>query len=872
MAYKELRVWARGRNRGWGEGGELQFYIKIGRDPSNFYLYRTPVNAGSDRAAWLPEVRVDFERLFALRAQVQSAFMRGERQNSCTGVDSALVANSRLPAGRSPADVYAACDGGYMVYTVDPNVSPPNLAAVQELAVGMVRVDSAVGPTPILDTPTDTLELWVDDIRLAHVVNTPGYAGQLSLAVNAGDAASLRVNVSRVDANFRQLAEQPRFIGDQRVDVGTSVRLDRFLPQRWGVALPLTVSYGGSGSDPYFVSRSDIRGAGIDGLRTPRQSTTAYSLSVRRIVPVDGAALGALLNNVALTASYATASTRSEYQDGAGRSFNLGLDYDVQTRPREQPLPGWAGSLVARMPGWMRNSEAIRALSGSSLRWNPAQIRFSSRMGRQSDRRQSFTQPAATAADTARIVRGLTNVWQNTGDIELRPFNAVSARIGVISVRDLRDYRDGLGDTTASAADVAQVAAAERGQLLGMDVGLERERTMSTSVSFTPAVLSWLRPRLDVGTQYSMLRDPNARVLVSSDSSGDDYATECDSDCHLPRRLSNAQTFTAGTAVDLGRMVGALVGDSGAVRRVANAFRLIDVTYHRTVQSNFDGTPFTPGLGYQLAIGGADVRRLGGQRASSAGVGSTFTVSGDVALPLGAALVMRFQRGSTRSWMRLQDTVQRPVDGTAVTFPNLSLRWNYTPPPVLRGVLASLGANASLERTRTTSFAPSVVVGTPDEQGRAVHHRYPLNGSITWALAGGFSTSASYVLTTRDELRPGLSTYGRTRDLSLDLGKTFPVPKSWSIDNRLNTRVGYQRSATRNLVRDLSGAGLAPRPLADNGRESFNVNADTRLAETLTFSLVGSRIVNFDNQFSRRFTQTVFSAVLQMSFFAGELR
>jgi hypothetical protein len=186
--------------------------------------------------------------------------------------------------------------------------------------------------------------------------------------------------------------------------------------------------------------------------------------------------------------------------------------------------------------------------------------------------------------------------------------------------------------------------------------------------------------------------------------------------------------------------------------------------------------------------------------------------------------------------------------------------------------VASVGANASLERTRTTSFAPSVVVGTPDERGRALHRRYPLNGSISWALAGGFSTSASYVLSTRDEVRPGLSTYGHTQDLSLDLAKTFAVPKSWSIDNRLNTRVGYQRSGTRNLVRDLSAEHLAPRPLADNGRESFNVNADTRLAETLTFSLVGSRIANFDNQFNRRITQTVFSAVLQMSFFAGEMR
>ena len=34
---------------------------------------------------------------------------------------------------------FVACDGNYMVYTVDPGATPPNLAAVQELAVGFVN-------------------------------------------------------------------------------------------------------------------------------------------------------------------------------------------------------------------------------------------------------------------------------------------------------------------------------------------------------------------------------------------------------------------------------------------------------------------------------------------------------------------------------------------------------------------------------------------------------------------------------------------------------------------------------------------------------------------------------------------------------------
>ena len=69
MGYRQLRVWARGRGKGWGPNGDLQFYIKMGRDADNFYLYRTPVNAGSTVDAWLPEVAVNFARFIALRAQ-----------------------------------------------------------------------------------------------------------------------------------------------------------------------------------------------------------------------------------------------------------------------------------------------------------------------------------------------------------------------------------------------------------------------------------------------------------------------------------------------------------------------------------------------------------------------------------------------------------------------------------------------------------------------------------------------------------------------------------------------------------------------------------------------------------------------------------
>src|SRR5207247_1253558 len=41
LKYRTLRVWARGRGVGW-EDGDLEFFIKAGKDQDNFYMYHTP--------------------------------------------------------------------------------------------------------------------------------------------------------------------------------------------------------------------------------------------------------------------------------------------------------------------------------------------------------------------------------------------------------------------------------------------------------------------------------------------------------------------------------------------------------------------------------------------------------------------------------------------------------------------------------------------------------------------------------------------------------------------------------------------------------------------------------------------------------------
>ncbi len=87
----------------------------------------------------------------------------------------------------------------------------------------------------------------------------------------------------------------------------------------------------------------------------------------------------------------------------------------------------------------------------------------------------------------------------------------------------------------------------------------------------------------------------------------------------------------------------------------------------------------------------------------------------------------------------------------------------------------------------------------------------------------------------------------------------------------MRARLGFQQARTKSYVQNLFAASQRSR-LTDNGRQAFTLNADTDVAENATFSIQGSRIVNFDRNLNRRLIQTVITAVVQMQFFAGDLR
>ena len=811
------------------------------------------MNAGQGQAAWLPEVVVNFEKLYALRSKLQNAWLQNRAAAvSCTGVDSALIAQSALP-GAQISRRFAACADGYMVYTSDPAVTPPNIAAVQEMAAGIVRVDSlGVGATRI--SPGDTLEVWVDDIRLTNIENAPGYAAQIGLDLFT-DLGSLHVNVSHRDPHFRQLGETPLNVSSDNLDLSTTVRLDRFLSSTFGWAIPLTLAYFSAANTPLFLTHSDIRAAGIDGLRTPRNDATSVTLGLRRSTPLAGGWLAPLANNVAITGVFNGAKSRSEFQTGDAAMVTTGVDYAIGGDAEPRAMPGWWDRAFGALPEWLTASEMVQALRGAQYRSRPALFRVSSNYSKGDDRRSSFFAPAAAFADTARTVTGLTHFWRNSSALELRPFDALTARWEFSSLRDLRTY----GDTSLAAA----TASSERSRFLGLPGGLERERALNTTFSFAPALRGWFRPHADFITSYQMQRDPNSRqILQEGDSIGA---------FRLPRRVYGTQSFTTGAQLNLARLAAPWLRDSSTRGRLERLMVPLDLGYSRALNSAFDGTPFTPGFGYQFGLGGqAGFLRDHGRLATNAGSSAQASLSGGLRLPFGLTFGARTQRVATRNWLRRADQSEAVIDGEQVTLPELSLRGTWRPRS-LENLITSVGANVGFAVTRQRYLVPAAILLAPADVRTGRVLRYPLGANVQFSERGALAMSFNMASTVRTDSLPGSVGDARARELNADATRSFKLPADWQMRSDLRARLAFQQTTAAAFVQNDFAAGARSR-LADNGRRAISLNADTEVAENLTFSLQSAQIVTFDNNLNRRFTQIVLSAVLQISFFGGQLK
>jgi len=182
-------------------------------------------------------------------------------------------------------------------------------------------------------------------------------------------------------------------------------------------------------------------------------------------------------------------------------------------------------------------------------------------------------------------------------------------------------------------------------------------------------------------------------------------------------------------------------------------------------------------------------------------------------------------------------------------------------------MFSSLGFTARALRARQTWTTPGDLRAVNAEVRRSQQVSLPLSASLVTAWAN-IALSGSYAISQRVDSLPGSVARARTSDLVTDVSRAFRLPRSWGLAAPLRARASWQETLAENFVSNAAVVGARSR-LTDNGRRSFNLNLDTDLSETMSFSLQGSRLATFDRNFNRRIVQNILTAVFQMQFFAG---
>ena len=213
---------------------DAEMFLHFGDDTANYYEYRAPIHAplphGSQtarQAGWdSNDVVVKFSDLTALKATMNGA---------------SISQRMKVPGGWPGA-----------TYQIRGS---PRLDRIQFISIG-------IGNPANPGAKTDTVcgELWVDELRLIDVDNTPGWAYKVDANIKLADIGNIAFSYSKRDPFFHGLEEQFGTLNTSRAwSLSANFAIDKFLPESWnGSVFNLSYNHSESIDQPLYLPGTDI--------------------------------------------------------------------------------------------------------------------------------------------------------------------------------------------------------------------------------------------------------------------------------------------------------------------------------------------------------------------------------------------------------------------------------------------------------------------------------------------------------------------------------------------------------------------------------------------------------------------------------------
>ncbi len=224
FSYKEMKMFVHGDKNfaTTPDKATAKVFIRFGADSLNYYEYKAPIYPGWERN----NISIRFEDLTSIK-QVR---------------DSSTVRKVIPVAGGPDSATYAV-------------LGNPSLTTIKAIYIG---IENPV--LPGTNTNPITGQIWVNELRLVDVDDTPGWAFSISTALRLADLGTLAFTFTQVDPYFHSL-ENP--FGSRTTttswNVASSISFEKFLPQEWtGTSLPFSYSHTEQIIKPKYLQSSDI--------------------------------------------------------------------------------------------------------------------------------------------------------------------------------------------------------------------------------------------------------------------------------------------------------------------------------------------------------------------------------------------------------------------------------------------------------------------------------------------------------------------------------------------------------------------------------------------------------------------------------------
>lgn len=296
-----------------------KFFIRFGSDTTdNYYEYEaslkyTPQSARSPLEIWPLENTVNLEIQNLVDAKIS-------RDKNAPG----------MMDSRYQYDQYG--DANRKIFVK----GRPSLGNITTMMIGVRNTSPAA----------KDLVLWVNEIRMAGIENKGAYAGNASLDFNLGDFAMVNANGAYTSLGFGSLDSKPaeRLQNSHAAfSVNTTVNVDKFIPEKVGMKIPVTYSYAQTVEDPkYNPIDNDVefsKAADKLGLkkvaRTYSQQRSVGVLNMRKeVTHPEKKQHFYNVENLSLTAVYNDDFYRDIYTTKAYRQYLRGyLDYNYNFKP-----------------------------------------------------------------------------------------------------------------------------------------------------------------------------------------------------------------------------------------------------------------------------------------------------------------------------------------------------------------------------------------------------------------------------------------------------------------------------------------------------------------------------------------------------------